>query len=355
MRRSWWIPAMAPSPVTSDNWSRKLLDPRSITATRMRVARVGGRRDPARYAASVRSILLALGLALAGCSGGLATVAPALPASTTSVVPTTTVPPTTTTTVPPTTTTAVATTTTTTLPPKGTLVIHGVGDVNVDPSYIPVLATEGYDHAWSGVSDVFTTDALTVVNLECPVATVGSPADKAFTFRCDPDALDEMVEAGVDVTGQANNHVLDFGVDAMLESRELLTAAGLIPVGTGPDAEAAYAPHLIEVDGWTIAVLGFSGPRGSSTWPATDERPGMADARDPEAMNAAIAAADAIADLVVVTVTAGTPVNLSVGFMVTGALVVVSPGAGGSSDYRRPDPWPKGSTHRPARAYWRDS
>jgi poly-gamma-glutamate capsule biosynthesis protein CapA/YwtB (metallophosphatase superfamily) len=196
----------------------------------------------------------------------------------------------------------VATTTTTTLPPKGTLVIHGVGDVNVDPSYIPVLATEGYDHAWSGVSDVFTTDDLTVVNLECPVATVGSPADKAFTFRCDPDALDEMVEAGVDVTGQANNHVLDFGVDAMLESRELLTAAGLIPVGTGPDAEAAYAPHLIDVGGWTIAVLGFSGPRGSSTWPATDERPGMADARDPEAMNAAIAAADAIADLVVVTV-----------------------------------------------------
>jgi poly-gamma-glutamate capsule biosynthesis protein CapA/YwtB (metallophosphatase superfamily) len=181
-------------------------------------------------------------------------------------------------------------------------VIHGVGDVNVDPSYIPVLATEGYEHAWTGVSDVFTTDDLTVVNLECPVATVGSPADKAFTFRCDPEALDEMVEAGVDVAGQANNHVLDFGVDAMLESRELLTTVGLAPVGTGPDAEAAYAPQLIEVNGWTIAVLGFSGPRGSSTWPATDERPGMADARNPEAMNAAIAAADAIADLVVVTV-----------------------------------------------------
>jgi poly-gamma-glutamate capsule biosynthesis protein CapA/YwtB (metallophosphatase superfamily) len=174
--------------------------------------------------------------------------------------------------------------------------------VNVDPSYIPALASEGYDHAWSGVADVFVADDLTVVNLECPAATVGSPVEKAFTFRCDPEALDEMVEAGVDVAGQANNHVLDYGVEAMLESRDLLTAAGLVSVGSGEDASEAYAPHLLEIDGWTVAVLGFSGPRGSNTWVAADDRPGMADARDPEAMNAAIAAADAVADLVVVTV-----------------------------------------------------
>lgn len=250
----------------------------------------------------MRALLVAIALASAACTGGLATVAPDLPVPTPeTTVPMTTSSSTSTTEAPAPTTTTVAPTTTT-APPRGTLVIHGVGDVNVDPSYIPALAVEGYGHAWGGVAEVFGGDDLTVVNLECPVATVGAPADKAFTFRCDPAALREMAAAGVDVAGQANNHVLDYGVEAMLESRDLLLAAGIAPVGTGIDAEAAYSPHLVEISGWKVAVLGFSGPRGSSAWPATEDRPGMADARDPEAMNAAIVAAAEVADLVVVTV-----------------------------------------------------
>src|SRR6476660_4293483 len=34
---------------------------------------------------------------------------------------------------------------------RGTLVIHGTGDVNLDPSYIPALRSRGYEHAWTGL------------------------------------------------------------------------------------------------------------------------------------------------------------------------------------------------------------
>lgn len=222
------------------------------------------------------------------------TTAPAPATTTTVAATTTTVPPTTTSTVPP--------TTTTTVPPKGTLVIHGVGDVSLDPAYIPALAVEGYDHAWSGLEGIFVDDDLTVINLECPMATGGTIVPKAFNFRCDPDALDAMVDAGIDVAGQANNHILDYGVEAMLESRDRLVAAGVAAPGVGADASEAYRPAVLEVDGWRIAVLGFSGPRGSNSWVATEERAGMADARDPEAVVAAVEAAAADADLVVVTI-----------------------------------------------------
>jgi hypothetical protein len=30
-------------------------------------------------------------------------------------------------------------------------VIHGTGDVSLDPAYIPNLATNGYGYAWSGL------------------------------------------------------------------------------------------------------------------------------------------------------------------------------------------------------------
>src|SRR6188474_635209 len=39
--------------------------------------------------------------------------------------------------------------------PRGSLVIHGTGDVNLDPSYIPALRSRGYEHAWTGLHGLF--------------------------------------------------------------------------------------------------------------------------------------------------------------------------------------------------------
>src|SRR6478735_3138043 len=62
--------------------------------------------------------------------------------------------------------------------PRGTLVIHGTGDVNLDPSYIPALRSRGYEHAWTGLRGLFTDDDLTVVNMECPVSDRGAIVPK---------------------------------------------------------------------------------------------------------------------------------------------------------------------------------
>ena len=102
--------------------------------------------------------------------------------------------------------------------PRGTLVVHGTGDVNLDPSYIPALRARGYEHAWTGLNGLFTDDDLTVVNLECPVSDRGTIVPKEFNFRCDPAALPAAQAAGVDVANLANNHSGDFGPDALLDS-----------------------------------------------------------------------------------------------------------------------------------------
>ncbi|MEM7271957.1 MAG: CapA family protein [Actinomycetota bacterium] len=201
--------------------------------------------------------------------------------------------------------TAATTTSTTTGPPaKERIVINGVGDVNVDPNYIPALGIEGYDHAWSGLGGLFTEDDLTVINLECPISDpgVGAPVSKQFVFRCDPAALSSMVAAGVEVANQGNNHVLDHGVDAMLASIDNLRAAGIAPVGAGRDAAAAAEAARFERAGWTIAVVGFGGVVPGASWIATDDRAGMADGDTVETMVAAVEAAAATADLVVVTI-----------------------------------------------------
>lgn len=92
------------------------------------------------------------------------------------------------TTVPPTTLPLPSSTTTTTLAPRP-VVIHAVGDVNFDTSYVPNLATHGYEYAFAGLDGLFADDDLTIINLECSPSLLGSPLPKEFTFRCDPASL----------------------------------------------------------------------------------------------------------------------------------------------------------------------
>jgi poly-gamma-glutamate synthesis protein (capsule biosynthesis protein) len=186
--------------------------------------------------------------------------------------------------------------------PRGRLVIHGTGDVNLDPSYIPALAALGYDHAWSGLGGLFAGDDLTVVNLECPVSGRGAPVPKEVTFRCDPAALPAARAAGVDVANLANNHGGDRGPEALLDSVEQLRRSGIAPVGVGADVNSATTPAIVERNGWRIAVLGFGGVVPGADWLAGRARPGMASGDDVAAMTAAVKAASAMADLVFVTI-----------------------------------------------------
>ncbi len=206
------------------------------------------------------------------------------------------------TTLSPTTTTAMPTTTTTTLSEKGTITIHGVGDVNFDPSYIPNFAVHGYEYAFAGLDGLFLEDDLTIINLECAASDLGNPLPKAFTFRCDVASLPVAREAGVDVANLANNHSQDYGTEAMLDSRANVIRAGIGAVGVGVDLAEATAPAIFDVGGWRVAVLGMGGVVPSWSWLATPTQPGMASGDDIEQMTAAVRAAAAQADFVAVSI-----------------------------------------------------
>jgi poly-gamma-glutamate capsule biosynthesis protein CapA/YwtB (metallophosphatase superfamily) len=199
-------------------------------------------------------------------------------------------------------TTSTSTPTTTTLPPRGTLVIHGTGDVNLDPGYIPALGDNGYAYAWEALDGLFEGDDLTVVNLECAPSDLGTPEPKEFVFRCPTESLPSLASAGVEVAGMGNNHTGDYGKQALVDGRGQLIAAGLQPVGAGVDVTEAGQPAVFEIDGWTVAVVGFGGVVPNPAWLATRDRPGMRTGDDTSSMVEAVTAADELADIVVVTI-----------------------------------------------------
>jgi poly-gamma-glutamate synthesis protein (capsule biosynthesis protein) len=188
-------------------------------------------------------------------------------------------------------------------PARGSLLLHGAGDVSLDPSYISSYAAQGYGYAWTGMDGLFRRDDLTVVNLECAVSNRGTPVPKEFTFRGDPDALPAMRDAGVEVANLGNNHSYDLGPDALLDTVRNVRSAGIDPVGAGATQEQALAPAILELQGWRVAVLGFD--QVVDPYPeaiATAAKPGTAAGHDTDLMIGAIRAAADRADIVVVMI-----------------------------------------------------
>jgi poly-gamma-glutamate capsule biosynthesis protein CapA/YwtB (metallophosphatase superfamily) len=118
---------------------------------------------------------------------------------------------------------------------------------------------------------------LLVVNLECCISERGErwrDPGKPFFFRAPPAATDVLARLGVDCVTLANNHALDYGAEALLDTLAHLRAAGIRFVGAGADLAAARAPATLQSNGFRIAVLGCADhPQEFAAGPAS---PGIA-------------------------------------------------------------------------------
>lgn len=117
---------------------------------------------------------------------------------------------------------------------------------------------------------------MTVVNNEFPYSARGEKApDKQFTFRVNPKYVSALQDMGVDVASLANNHALDFGQDALLDSFTTLDEAGIPYVGAGATKERAEEAIFVESDGRTVGVLSASRVIPVHTWNITSSQPGL--------------------------------------------------------------------------------
>jgi poly-gamma-glutamate synthesis protein (capsule biosynthesis protein) len=109
-----------------------------------------------------------------------------------------------------------------------------------------------------------------VLNLECCISERGSPVPKVFNFRAPPIAVETLLHLGVDCVTIANNHALDYGEGALLDTFEHLRAAGISWAGAGLNEEEARAP--VTVRGLPIVACCDHEPG----FAAGDDRPGIA-------------------------------------------------------------------------------
>lgn len=179
-----------------------------------------------------------------------------------------------------------------------TMLGRGVADAIVEHGPTSLISAEVVAAAHE--ADLF------VLNLECCVSTRGQEwrvPGKPFFFRAPPRAIDALTLLGVDCVTLANNHALDFGVDALLDTLDHLAAAGIAVAGAGRDREQARTPAIMEARGFRLGVVGVTDH--PSDFAATATHPGvaLADLRTgtPDWLTVTIAEVAAGADAVLVT------------------------------------------------------
>lgn len=146
-------------------------------------------------------------------------------------------------------------------------------------------------------SDVF------MVNQEFPFSDRGTAAaDKQYTFRLSPEKVSLFQEMGIDIVTLANNHALDFGTDALLDTCATLDAAGIYRVGAGADLDEAKKPVIMDIKGKAIGFLGASRVIPVGSWNATSTSPGMLTTYDPTVLIEEIKKARETCDFVIVYV-----------------------------------------------------
>ncbi|MCW2861308.1 MAG: poly-gamma-glutamate biosynthesis protein [Actinoallomurus sp.] len=150
-----------------------------------------------------------------------------------------------------------------------TMLGRGVGD--------QINATGPYGLLSAEVREIFTDADLSLLNLECCVSNRGRPwqaPGKPFHFRAPPEAIGVLTELGIDCVTLANNHALDFGLDALRDTLRHLARAGIKTVGAGRNRKEARAPAVLETNGTTVAVIGVTDH--PEDFAATEDTPGVA-------------------------------------------------------------------------------
>jgi poly-gamma-glutamate synthesis protein (capsule biosynthesis protein) len=178
------------------------------------------------------------------------------------------------------------------------------GDVMLDKAVYEYSVLDGYgvDYAWDGGTAVIDgryccgwgggllaqgrrtggaatfgylmrTADLSLVNLESPEPRDFRYHAGGFTFTGDPELLQGLQRAGIDLVSMANNHLGDGGLDGVADEIGYLDNLGIAHAGAGANLTAARKAAWLTAGGIRIAVLAYCWIAPMEYW-ATSSSPG---------------------------------------------------------------------------------
>lgn len=135
-----------------------------------------------------------------------------------------------------------------------------VGDIMLDRSVRRQIEREQDPlYPFVRIADTLRSADLTFANLEGPVSARGTNQGSIFSFRFEPvGTMNSLKFAGFDVVNLANNHIWDWGTDALTDTVQHLNDAGIGHIGAGRTNAEANAPFITQLGDAKVAMLGYT-------------------------------------------------------------------------------------------------
>jgi poly-gamma-glutamate capsule biosynthesis protein CapA/YwtB (metallophosphatase superfamily) len=143
---------------------------------------------------------------------------------------------------------------------SGEFTMNFTGDAFMGRSYDQpggLIDTYGVEYLWEPTRPILGDAAdVTVVNAECAFTTRGTPhPTKSVVFRTHPENIAGLVYAGVDVATLGNNHIIDYGLEGMLQTEAVFDSVGIGRSGSGVNDYLALQPCYTTHAGVRVAII----------------------------------------------------------------------------------------------------
>lgn len=186
-------------------------------------------------------------------------------------------------------------------------VLDFTGDINFSEGWSTMLHM---DAQINGIYECFSKPLLDemngadimMLNNEFTYSTRGVPQEgKAYVFRADPSRVQLLQVLGADIVGLANNHICDYGDEALCDTLDTLKGADIPYVGAGRNKKEATTPVFFIANGRKIAIVAATQVERTYNYTkeATDTTPGVLKCLDPELFCETIRKAKEQADYVI--------------------------------------------------------
>ncbi len=155
----------------------------------------------------------------------------------------------------------------------GELIIMVVGDVHVDRQDPPSIFTR--------VAPVLRQGDIVVGNLEGTNSDRGEPLLGKLEVgsghvRSAPENAKALPAAGFNAMVLANNHNMDYGPEALLQTIEILDGMNIAHAGGGRNSEEAHRPAIVERNGIKVAILSYTSVYPQLGYAAAVDKAGVA-------------------------------------------------------------------------------
>ncbi len=148
-----------------------------------------------------------------------------------------------------------------------------MGDVMIGRLVNEQISLKGdYVYPWGDVLPLILQTDINIINLEATLTTSGKKVPKVFNFKANPEKVRTLSAARIDVCNLANNHIMDFSKEGLIETARVLEEAGIKHVGAGRNISRAREAAVQERGGVTVGVIGCTD--NEPDWCATEDRPG---------------------------------------------------------------------------------